>query len=197
VDVRRIADGLWYWTAPHPRWRPGADWPEAVGCVYYEAPDAVVLIDPLLPRGEEGDFLEFLDRDVARLGLPVVVLLTAGWHERDAPILRSRYEAEERLPAGIEVHRIEGAPEEQLAYFIRPHRALVVAEIFMGEAGGLRLCPSPGLIDRSALDMSLQSLLELPVERVLAGHGDPVLARGREAMARAIREKPGSDPGSA
>ena len=84
VDVRRIADGLWYWTAPHPRWRPGADWPEAVGCVYYEASDAVVLIDPLLPRGEEDEFLGYLDRDVERLGLPVVVLLTAAWHLRSS-----------------------------------------------------------------------------------------------------------------
>jgi len=188
VDVRRIADGLWYWTAPHPRWRPGADWPEVVGCLYYEAPDAVVLIDPLLPRGEEDEFLEFLDRDVERLGLPVVVLLTAAWHERDAPILRGRYEAQERLPGGVEVHRIEGSPEEQLAYFIRSHGALVVAEIFMGEAGGLRLCPSPGLVDRAALDTSLQSLLELAVERVLPGHGEPVLENGLEAMRLALGE---------
>jgi len=194
VDVRRIADGLWYWTAAHPRWRPGADWPEAVGCVYYEAPDAVVLIDPLLPRGEEEEFLDYLDRDVERLGLPVVVLLTAAWHERDAPILRARYEAEARLPEGIEVYPIEGAPEEQLAYFMRHHRTLVVAEIFMGEAGGLRLCPSPALMDRAALDKSLQSLLALPVERVLPGHGEPVLENGLEAMRLALRERLPAQP---
>lgn len=188
MDVRRIEEGLWYWTAPHPRWRRGADWPEAVGCVYYQAPDAVVLIDPLLPRGEEDEFFEYLDRDVERAGRPVVVLLTAHWHERDAPILRGRYEAEERIPDGVEVYAIKGAPEEQLAYFIRPHRALVVAEIFMGENGGLRLCPSPALIDRAALDTSLQSLLELPVDRVLPGHGEPVLENGLEAMRSALRE---------
>jgi glyoxylase-like metal-dependent hydrolase (beta-lactamase superfamily II) len=188
VDVRRIADGLWYWAAPHPRWRHGADWPEAVGCVYYEGPDAVVLIDPLLPRGEEEAFLEHLDRDDERAGLPVDVLLTAAWHERDAPILRGRYEAGDRIPSGIEVHPIEGAPEDQLAYFIRPHGALVVAEIFMGEAGGLRLCPSPALMDRAALDRSLESLLALPVERVLPGHGEPVLEHGLDAMRSALGE---------
>ena len=189
MDVRRIADGLWYWAAPHPRWRPGADWPEAVGCVYYEALDAVVLIDPLLPRGEEDEFFEYLDRDVERAGRPVVILLTAHWHERDAPILRGRYEAEERVPDGVEVYAIEGAPEEQLAYFIRPHRALVVAEILAGDdVGGLRLCPSPALIHRTALDTSLQSLLELPVERVFPGHGEPVLENGLEAMRSALRE---------
>ena len=84
---------------------------------------------------------------------------------------------------------IEGAPERQVAYLIRPHRALVVAEIFAGDgAGGLRLCPSPALSDRAALDRSLQSLLELPVERVLVSHGEPVLENAREAMKQAVQE---------
>jgi hypothetical protein len=189
MDVRRIDEGLWYWTAPHPKWRPGAEWPEAVGCVYYEAPDAVVLIDPLLPGAEEDEFLAYLDRDVERVGRPVVVLLTAAWHERSAPVLRERYGAEERIPEGVEVYPIEGAPEEQLAYFIRPHRALVVAEIFAGDGqGGVRLCPSPSLVDRAALDNSLHSLLELPVERLLVSHGEPVLEDARAAMTRAVED---------
>jgi hypothetical protein len=195
MDVRQLADGLWYWTAPHPNWREGADWPEAVGCVYYEAPDAVVLIDPLLPVGEEEEFLAYLDRDVERLGLPVSILLTASWHERSAPVLRERYHAEERIPAGIEAIPIEGAPELQVAFFIRPHRALVVAEIFMGDGrGGLVLAPSPALMDRAALDRSVQSLLELPVERVLVSHSEPVLTRGRDAMRSALREGLPAEP---
>ena len=50
MDVLQLADGLWRWTAPHPNaanWpRFGPPVPPQVGCVYYEAPDAVVLIDP-------------------------------------------------------------------------------------------------------------------------------------------------------
>ena len=137
MDVRRLADGLWRWTAPHPNAANWPDWgppvPPEVGCVYYEAPDAVVLIDPLLPAGEEEEFLAYLDRDVERLGLPVSILLTAAWHERSAAILRERYRADDRVPESVEVYPVEGAPEEQLAYFIRPHRALVVAEIFVGD----------------------------------------------------------------
>jgi hypothetical protein len=191
VDVQRIANGLWSWTAPHPN---AADWPDwgppvpiEVGCVYYEAPDAVVLFDPLLPAGEEEEFLAYLDRDVERLGLPVSVLLTAAWHERSASMLRERYRAEDRIPDSVEVYPVEGAPEEQLAYFIRPHRALVVAEIFAGDGhGGLALVPSPGLTDRAALDRSLQAIAELPVERVLVSHGDPVLSDGRRAIESAL-----------
>ena len=191
MDVRRLADGLWRWTAPHPN---AADWPDfgppvpaEVGCVYYEAADAVVLIDPLLPEGEEEDFLTYLDRDIERLGLPVSILLTAAWHERSAPILRARYGATNRIPEGLERHPIQGAPEEQLAYFIRPHRALVVAEILVGDGrGGLALAPSPALEDRAALDRSLSVIAALPVELVLVSHGEPVLEDGRRAIELAL-----------
>ena len=111
MDVEQLADGLWRWTTAE------------AGGVYYEAPDAVVLFDPLVPADEEEKFLAYLDRDVARLGLPVSILLTDARDERSAPLLRERYGADDRVPATVEVYPVE----EQLAYFIRPHRALVVA----------------------------------------------------------------------
>jgi hypothetical protein len=192
MDVQQLADGLWRWTAPHPNaanWpRFGPPVPPEVGCVYYEAPDAVVLIDPLLPAGEEDEFLAHLDRDVERLGLPVSILLTAAWHERSAATLRERYRTTDRIPDSVERYPVEGALEEQLAYFIRPHRALVVAEVFVGDGrGGLALSPSPALDDRDALDCSLRAIAELPVELVLVSHGEPVLEGGRDAIALALR----------
>jgi hypothetical protein len=191
MDVQQLGAGLWRWTAAHPN---AANWPGSgppvppeVGCVYYEAPDAAVLIDPLLPAGEEAEFLAYLDRDVERLGLPVSILLTAAWHERSASILRERYQATDRVPDSVERHPVEGAPEEQLAYFIRPHRALVVAEIFVGDGhGGLALSSSPALEDRDALDRSLRAIADLPVELVLVSHGDPVLQDGRRAIQLAL-----------
>jgi glyoxylase-like metal-dependent hydrolase (beta-lactamase superfamily II) len=191
MDVQRLGDGLWRWTAPHPN---AANWPKSgpavppeVGCVYYEAPYAVVLIDPLLPVGEEEDFLAYLDRDVERRGLPVSILLTAAWHERSASIMRDRYQVTDRIPETVERYPVEGAPEEQLVYFIRPHRALVVAEIFVGDGhGGLALSPSPALEDRDALDRSLCAIAELPVELVLVSHGEPVLEAGRRAIQLAL-----------
>jgi glyoxylase-like metal-dependent hydrolase (beta-lactamase superfamily II) len=193
VDVQQLADGLWRWTARHPNAANWPDWgppvPPEVGCVYYEAPDTVVLFDPLLPAGEEEEFLAYLDRDVERLGRPVSILLTAAWHERSSAALRERYRADDRVPETVEAYPIEGAPEEQLAYFIRPHRTLVVAEIFVGDGrGGLALAPSPALEDRAALDRSLRAIAELPVELVLVSHGEPVLEDGRRAIELALSE---------
>lgn len=141
MEVRQLADGLWRWAAG------------AFGCLYYEAPEAVVLIDPLLPAGEEEKFLEYLDRDVERLGLPVSILLTDPRGERSAALLRERYEADDRLPAGIEAYPLDG---DRTAYLLRPHRALVV--------------PTLGLLPAG--------IAELPVELVLVSSPAPAPAPG-------------------
>ena len=66
-----IVPGLLRWTAPQPEWSAGAipgssaDWAEMVGCVLYELPDVVVLIDPLLPCEGREEFLSWLDERVA------------------------------------------------------------------------------------------------------------------------------------
>jgi glyoxylase-like metal-dependent hydrolase (beta-lactamase superfamily II) len=189
VKVRELAPGLWYWLAPHPKWKPGNDWPGDVLCVYYEARDAVVLIDPLLPRGEEDAFWQALDGDVERVGKPVRVLLTAPWHERDAAGVADRYGAEtggEPLPTGVEAFAAGPPQENQVAYLIRPHETLVVAEFFQGTRDGLRVAPSPADPRPEALRSRLRELLDLPIGRVLVAHGPPVLADGREAIRRAL-----------
>jgi len=189
VNVHEVAPGLRYWLAPHPAWKPGNDWPEDVLCVYYEAPDALVVIDPLVPRGDEARFWHALDRDVARLGLPVRVLLTAPWHRRDADAVAARYEAQlggEPRPAGLETFAAGPVEEQQVAYFIRPHETLVVAEFFTGTDDGLRVTPSPADPNPGALVESLHRLLELPIERVLVSHGPPVLDKGLAEIRAAL-----------
>jgi glyoxylase-like metal-dependent hydrolase (beta-lactamase superfamily II) len=193
MDIREIAPGLCYWTAPHPAWGGAPDWPEAVGCVYLEGTDAIVLIDPLIPEDERDEFWAFIDSAADRLGLPLAVLLTAPWHRRSSALVADRYgtrvwsqQSPVRLPAGVEVFVPAGVAEGQVAFFLRAHRALVVAEIFIGVDGGLRVCPSPATTDLDAFDMSLRGLLELPIDRVLVSHGEPVLQDGRERIAEAL-----------
>jgi hypothetical protein len=195
MEALRIAEGLWRWTAPHPNWENWPDHerePREVGCVYYEAYDATVLVDPLVPSGEEDQLFRHLDADVARQALPVVILLTAEWHRRSADELARRYDA--RIggapPAGIEEIPIEGADERQVAYFIRPHAALVVCEIFAVDIDGeLRVGKSPALKRPDELDASLDRLMELPVERLLVSHGEPVLSDAKARMAEALARR--------
>ncbi len=195
MEALRIADGLWRWTAPHPNWENWPDHerePREVGCVYHEADDATVLFDPLVPLGEEDGFFRYLDVDVERCGLPVVILLTAEWHRRSANELARRYDGRigGEPPAGIEEIPIEGADERQVAYFIRSQAALVVCEIFAVDIDGeLRVGKSPALKRPDELEASLDRLMELPVERLLVSHGEPVLEDAKARMAEALARR--------
>jgi len=176
MRVQRLADGLWRWTAPHPEWRDGADWDRTVGSVYCETPDAVVLIDPLIPDdgADRERFWDALDRDVERLRVPVVVLLTCRWHLRGARMVRGRYNAAVWAPpkavAGLEgldgalvlddgarpVARVEadlmGLPSpsgDEAVFWLSEHGALVPGDVLLGNgAGGVRLAP-PGWYSES------------------------------------------------
>ena len=193
VEVEKIRDGLWRWTAPHPDWKPDSDWPEDVGSVYYKGPDAVVLIDPLVPSDDADRFWEALDRDVERAQLPVVVLRTVHWHQRSIDEVVARY-ADARfapesapLPARVEAPRVA---KDEVIFWIPEHRALVPGDVLLGtDDGGVQLCPDSWLPEGTTgqdLRDSLRPLLELPIELVLLSHGRPVLTNGRDALVAAL-----------
>jgi hypothetical protein len=159
-----------------------------VGCVIYEAPDAVVFIDPLLPPDPE-ELWPALDERAA--GRPVVVLVTIDWHGRSRDAFVERYGAETGPPpARVEAFPLERAGET--IFWLPEHAALVPGDRILGAAAGLRMCPAswldylPGQIGLEELREELTPLLELPVRRVLVSHGEPVLDGGRDALARAL-----------
>jgi hypothetical protein len=196
--VEELAPGLHRWTARHPAWEPGAepespaDWPPDVGCIAYETPDALVLIDPLVEDWAA------LDALVARRGKPVVVLTTMRFHGRSRDAVAERYGAELRThiaepPPGVRRIPIDGM-DETMVYLQAP-RALVPGDRLLGDAaGGLRLCPVSWLAyidrdappDKAALRAALAPLLELDAELVLVSHGDPVLRDGAAAIRQAL-----------
>ena len=195
--MERVEEGLWRWTAPHPDWKERDDWDRDVGCVYWEAAEAVVLVDPLVPTdgGDRARFLEALDRDVARAGTPVVILLTCEWHGRSQAELASRYDArvvssEDTSSLPGDAAAIEAPVAEEVVYWLPSVRTIVPGDVLISsEASGLTLCPGSWLQGRGGLGQlrtELQPLLELPVERVLTSHGRPVLADGAAALGRAL-----------
>jgi glyoxylase-like metal-dependent hydrolase (beta-lactamase superfamily II) len=207
MRVTQVEAGLWLWTAYH------EDWGEDVGCVYCETEDGVVLVDPLVPADEPERFWDALDKDVERVGGDVHVLVTVFWHARSSAAVVERYGARvwaptrgkgaierragtvtdayrpgDRLPGGIEAFLTARAAE--VVFWIPQHRALVPGDVVLGdESGGLRLCPPTWLPEASSVEKvaeSLRPLLELPVERVLVSHGDPVLEDGGAALAKLL-----------
>jgi glyoxylase-like metal-dependent hydrolase (beta-lactamase superfamily II) len=198
VRVQEIETGLWRWTGLHPAWTPadgGPDgWEQEVGCVFYEAPEAVVLVDPLVPMEDRERFFEALDRDVERLGRPVRVLLTVDDHRRSSAELAERYDGTIGvLPAGVDVAL--DAWDERV-YWIPEHRSLVFGDVLLERDGRLEL-PRSWIGDENydATAEALRPLLELPVERVLVAHGEPVLEDGQAALAAALAPTKGPGTG--
>jgi glyoxylase-like metal-dependent hydrolase (beta-lactamase superfamily II) len=192
MRVEQIAPGLWRWTGLHPDWtaeQGGAGgWGQEVGSTYAETAGAIVLVDPLIPPEDRERFLAALDRDVERAAEPVDVLLTTESHTRSAHELAGRYGGSVRAageaPDGVDV--VETGWYGELVYWLPAFGALVAGDVMVGGPDGLRLTDSWLGDDRENVRRGLLPLLELPVERVLVAHGEPVLADGREALARAL-----------
>ena len=150
IGLLELATGLHRWTARHPDADPNpdpespADWGPDVGCVAYEASDALVLVDPLVPEDRE-DLRDALDALVRGHGRRVAILTTLQFHRRSREELAARYDAStsrarRTLPEGVETVPIKGAGETMVWLPVR--RALVPGDRLLGaDAGGLRLCP--------------------------------------------------------
>ena len=207
MTARELAPGLWRWTAPHPCWTPErggpGGWEQAVGCIYYEAPDAVVLIDPLVPPAgtpEEHRFWTALDGDVERASRAVAVLVGNSYHGRSADSIRARYverypisvhvhaDARARaacsatgsfadgaaLPGGVHAHPVRGLDSGETAFWIPEHRALVFADAVIGTgAGRIRVAPRSWAADGEDAAACYASGFRASLERLV--QLDPVL----------------------
>jgi hypothetical protein len=184
-----------------------------------EPPASVALIDPLLPSEGRAEFLSWLDERVATR--QVSILTTIRWHRRDREELAERYKrsaahAWNAVPHGIEPRPLRGGGET--LFWLSGVATLVAGDRLIGAgthvaagadgnsdedgeggsavaARGLRVCPESWLegvrVDRVGLAGLMRPLLELPIERVLVSHGEPVLGDGRAALAHAIAEAEG------
>jgi hypothetical protein len=199
TPLLELAPGLHRWTARHPDAEtdptPGsqADWGPDVGCVAYQAPSHLVLVDPLVPD-DRPDVLAGLSELYRRRGgrSQVTILTTLKFHRRSRDELLRYFIVElEPNPEGVDKVPIRGAGETMI--WIPEHRALIPGDRLLGnDAGGLRLCPEswlrylPSGMRHPELREALRPLLDLPVEMVLVSHGEPVLSGGRDAIARAL-----------
>lgn len=170
VEVTRVDEGLWRWTADHPEWTPDeggeGGWEREVGCVFVEAGTEIALIDPLVPSepSQRDRFWRALDRDLERAGAPPTVLISTHYHARSARDIAERYrgtrvlapdakraEAESRAPVTgwfspgepltAGVEARPTALSEEVVFWIPARRTLVTGDVVLGATGGgLRLC---------------------------------------------------------
>ena len=194
--MRELQAGVWHWTAPHPDWRPEADWGKDVSSYAIDDGELLLLFDPLaLPEQLE---MIAAERETA-------IVLTCTWHARDAESLAKRLDARlyapppdegdpgpvdgvvfrvgDRLPVGIEA--FPGLEPNDVVLWVGSSEALVVGDALIDRGNGLEF-PADWAdkgVPADQILAGLQPLLELPLEHVLATHGGPF---DRAALERAL-----------
>jgi len=195
ASMLEITPGLRRWTAFHDHWE------EDVGSLAVQTSDGLVLIDPIDPPSE--------------VAAADHVLITVYWHGRSTGTLGAKrvwasarserplksrgievtdpFRAGDALPGGIRA--FQTARSAEVVYWLPDQRAVVVGDVLLGAGAKprptsdpLRLCPERWLGKGTHDDLrrTLRPLLELPVERVLVSHGEPILSGGKQALAAAL-----------
>jgi hypothetical protein len=205
VELRDVAPGLWLWRQPHPDWSEGSDWEPEVSSFAVESRRARILLDPLAPHPSEREAWE-------RIGsfAPDTAVVLKPDHVRDVELfvrwfgVRAygpylywrddvpRIELEEirvgdELPGGLRT-LYDGRNAMETPVYLPEHRALVFADALTAPGGVLRVWSTPWHEERVL--PALRALLELPFERVLVSHGEPVHAR--EDFEAALEREPWS-----
>jgi hypothetical protein len=197
-DIIDVAPGLWLWRLEYPDWRPEAGWPQVVSSTCVESGDETILLDPLAPPSHATAVWARLE---ARPPTAVIVLKPD--HVRDVDLFVERYGARafgpwlfwrnnipqtelepiepgSELPAGL-VALDDGRGRNETPMWLPEHRALVFADALTAPEGELRIWATP---HEERARAALRKLLELPFERVIVSHGEPL--HDRAAYERAL-----------
>jgi len=205
-EIRDVAPGLWLWRLEHPDWSADAEWDPPVTSTCAESGGEIALLDPLAPPGDADDVWQRLDTRP-----PTIVVILKPDHVRDVDAFVRRYGARafgpslfwrddipatelepiepgSELPGGL-VALYDGRGRNETPLWIPERRALVFADALTARQGELRVWATPWHEERAL--PALRALLELPFERVIVSHGEPL--HDRAAYERALELPPWSD----
>jgi hypothetical protein len=207
VEVRDVAPGLWLWRLRHWEWREGDDWEPEVASFVVESGGEVIVIDPLAPPPVAG--AEVYRRLEARPPTRIVIVKPdhvrdldpfAHWYgipahgpwlfwKGDAPRTEPQpIFPDQTLPGGL-VALVDGRGGLERPLYLPEQQAIVFADGMTApkSAGGLLRVWWTPVLERRALP-ALRAMLELPFERVLVSHGEPVHTRADFEAALTERE---------
>jgi hypothetical protein len=193
VEVRDVAPGLWLWRHRHWEWKDGDDWEPEVSSVVVTSGGETILLDPLAPPPTTGaDVYRRLDAT-----RPTRIVILKPDHVRDVTLFSHWYDIpahgpwlywkgdapgidlqpilpDEIMPGGlVALFDARGGIERPL--YLPEQKAIVFADGMTAPGGVLRVWWTP-VLERRVLP-ALRAMLELPFERVLVSHGEPVHTR--------------------
>jgi len=204
-EVLDVGPGLWVWAVDYADWRPGGGWGPAVNSTCVESGGEVVVLDAkAAPNGSE--VWSRLERRP-----PTVAVVLKPDHVRDIDLFVHRYgvrafgpwlfwrhdvpqtdlepiQPDSVLPGGL-VALYDGRWRHETPLWLPEQRTIVFADGMTAPEGELLVWASPWLEQRVL--PALRGMLELPFERVIVSHGDPV--HDRSEFERALERKPWED----
>jgi hypothetical protein len=203
VELTDLAPGLWIWRQDHPDWAPDSGWKPPVTSTCVESRGEVAVLDALAPPADETAFWQRLD---ARRPTMAVVLKPD--HVRSVDLFVERYGVTaygpdvfhrgdvpetdlewigpgSELPGGL-VALYDGRGRNETPLWLPEQRTVVFADALTAPDDELRVWWTPWHEKRVL--PALRELLELPFERVIVSHGEPV--HDRDAFGRALELPP-------
>jgi len=203
VTMIDVAPGLWIWRVSHPGWHERCDWEPVVTSTCVESGGVTLVLDPLAPPSDATALWERLD---ARP--PAAVVVQKPDHVRHVDRFVQRYQARAFGPRlfwrddipqtdlepiepgtllpGLLLALHDGRDRAETPLWLPEQRTLVFADALTERAGQLRVWGTPWHQERAL--PALRKLLELPFERVIISHGEPV--HDRAAYQRALEQLP-------
>jgi len=198
-EIRDVTAGLWLWRVRHPDWSPGLEWEPLVTSTCVEAGGEVALLDPIAPPDDSNALWQRLDAHP-----PTLVVVLKPDHVRDVDLFVRRYgvrafgpslfwrddipetdlepiEPGSQLPGHL-VALYDGRGRNETPLWLSEKRTLVFADGLIERSGELRVWWTPWHEQRVL--PALRALLDLPFERVIVSHGEPV--HDRASFERAL-----------
>jgi hypothetical protein len=205
MEVRDIAPGLWLWRVSHPDWSEGSDWEPEVASFAVQSRGTRMLLDPLAPPPSEREVWDRIEAFA-----PEVAVVLKPDHVRDVDLFVRWFGVRaygpqlfwrddiprselvpvrpgDELPGGLQAC-FDGRDTQETPLYLPEQRALVFADAMTAPDGVLRVWATPWHEERVL--PALRSLLDVPFERVLVSHGEPV--HSREDFVAALEREPWS-----
>jgi hypothetical protein len=189
ADVRDVAPGLWLWRLEHPDWDAEAGWGPVVNSTCVESGGEIAVLDALAPPGDsevwarldarpptfavvlKPDHVRDVDLFVRRYGIPAYG--PDVFHRGDVPDTELEWIGPgSELPGGI-VALYDGRNRNETPLWVPDPATIVFADALMTDADGvLRVCATSW--HEARVLPALRTLLDLPFERIVVAHGEPV-----------------------